>query len=82
MNRELRKIAKVQFHQIDKYTMQAAVTIETEHSGRIEDLFKKPLWRYRSLRADCHHPAGTGDSAQRLTAARRSNILDAAMVTT
>lgn len=32
-----------------KYTMQASVTIETGHSGHIEDLLKKPPWQYYSL---------------------------------
>lgn len=32
-----------------KYTMQASVTIETGHSGHIEDLLKKPSWQYYSL---------------------------------
>lgn len=36
----------------EKYTMQASVTIETGHSGHIEDLLfflKKPPWQYYSL---------------------------------
>lgn len=34
-----------------KYTMQASVTIETGHSGHIEDLLKKKKapWQYYSL---------------------------------
>lgn len=35
--------------QAHKYTMQAFVTIETGHSGHIEDLLKKPPWQCNSL---------------------------------
>lgn len=34
---------------IQTHTMQAPVSIETGHSGQIEDLFKKPPWQYYSL---------------------------------
>lgn len=52
--------------------MQASVSIETGHSGHIEDLFKKKasLAVLFCTETDCQHTAGAGDNKNPTTVRR------------